>query len=128
VLKDRRSVTVEAGPYNRFGNILDPPIHGRHSAGELGEPYGVDALEAAELEHVLVCQAKPAIQQQNSPVRNLLRPLTFAGPRDTPEAPAVTINSIGLPLQQSIQAGQVLVAKGIHERDLVSMLRVSGER
>ena len=56
---------------DRLDDVLDSGVDGRHLLREPAERDRVDALEAADLEHVLVGEVEALVEQQDSPVGEL---------------------------------------------------------
>src|SRR5438128_12393206 len=77
-LEDARRVTEERRAHDGLDDVLDPGVDGRDLPGQHGQPDGVDALEAADLEHVLVSEAEMLVEQAHPAIRHRRRHVALA--------------------------------------------------
>jgi hypothetical protein len=100
---------IERTSNDGFHDVLDAGINGSDLASKPAKSDGVNTLEAANLQDMLVGQIKAPAQQYDSSVRDILGFTAFARPGCIPESPAPAIDGKAVPLQQAIQFRQVSV-------------------
>ena len=113
--KDSRALVVQRGADDRLRNVLDASIDCGDTRGKSTQRNRVDALEAADLQHVLAGEVEALVKVLNSRIRDELRIPALSAPRHAADRPSVAVQREATPRQQAIQSVDISISQPVDE-------------